>query len=178
MARTTKYNSQGAWHNLDTEEEVLPEEVPSRHSKARARGNYLFFASQHEYEVYLALRDSYPKERVLCHQKVIVKPVSKGFGSISWTVDFLVKDEVGDFWIEAKGFTTREFIFKLILCEEFNPEVYQNLLMVFPNKTNTLDKLTKKLRNNQLTCITISQLRRFLKHGKVLASILQSKSAV
>lgn len=132
------------------------------------KNTLIYFASQHEYLVYLALL-KLPKSYSIEHQyNVSIIPPYRGVcfpNGKTWKVDFAVKmnDEI-TMLVEAKGKLTKDFPLILALLELNNSQLFSKLWLVFSTqipKNSILKRLRKTSLNQKI--ITRKQLEAYLR---------------
>lgn len=75
------------------------------------------FDSRWELTVYMFLRGYIPKDNILIHQKILIKPESKHYRARYWNCDFMLKWNNKILLIEAKGYPTKDFKRQLQLID-------------------------------------------------------------
>ncbi len=135
------------------------------------------FESQHEYKVYLVLRNSYLFSEISPQYQVEILPPKDSAcfpTGKRWQVDFLAKGQHKEplMLVEAKGLITRDFPLILAMFENFNQELFSKLWLVFDRipKHNQLVKnlLHRQNKPNIPRIVTLSQFQRLFTTGLLL----------
>lgn len=105
----------------------------------------IYFPSQHEADVYQAIRLCVPPSRILCHQAIPLLPRTPEFLEMDWDIDFIIlsPDLNKRLYIEAKGIKTEEFMLKLRVVHYIRPETTHNLLIVTPQAGMKFGRIIK-----------------------------------
>lgn len=98
------------------------------------------FDSQLELNTFIQLKKVF--NDVLIHQKIEIFP------NKFWRVDFQIQHKNNTFFVESKGFITREFKLQLEILKHYNKNTFDSILFV----TSNLETL-KQLKRLQTTAL-------------------------
>lgn len=109
------------------------------------------FYSRWELSVYQLLRRYIPKNHILCHQKILIKPKTSNYKNKYWCVDFVVIDETKNhqLLVEAKGIPTRDFKRQLQLIDVCEPQLIPKIRVVSPTPLR-IDECFKAIQPDDL----------------------------
>lgn len=118
--------------------------------------NGIRFDSKWELTTYLKIREYIPKDKILLHQKVLIKPQTHNYKPRYWKVDFIITDSKGIYrmLVEAKGLPTLDFKRQLQLIDCCEPHLIPLIRIVQHQAERidecfssiTLEDLSKELR--------------------------------
>ena len=159
MASNNKYGNRGLYFDISNNS-ILPSSQVNPKDK-KGNSNLAYFASQHEFEVFKLLHSTQMfcsvarqvKAELIAPYTVDIYPKGK-----TWLIDYAAttKDD-RVFWIEAKGRILREFPYQLALLQLAQPEIFNNLWIVFQQKIPR--SLTKTLKNNTNLSLRVTTIR-------------------
>jgi hypothetical protein len=114
-----------------------------------------WFDSEHERAVAEKLINLFPSANLDYHKSVIIKPSTNSFKQVKMSIDFCLATDkdIPFLWVEAKGYTTREFKLKLQYLEYFQPDIFQNLIFVFATKKILEQRYWKNLQHKVTTLV-------------------------
>lgn len=113
------------------------------------------FDSGLELKVYEILLKLTKPTLINCHKPIIVKPQGTKYKELAWKCDFqLIRLNQEPLYIEAKGKPTRDFKLTMQMLDYFNPDVFNNLVLVsyeaktidYKLKAIGIDDLEKTIR--------------------------------
>ncbi len=147
---TSKFKARGVYFSPVLDRPLLANEILEYklHSNTSSFSDTIYFASKHEYQVYLTLCNSRVVKRVIPQYPVEILPPKKYLsfpGGKRWKVDFLALGHQNEplFIVEAKGFVTLDFPYVLAMLEVHNKKMFESLFLVFPSKVSN-----KRIINN------------------------------
>ena len=128
----------------------------------KATADCICFDSRFELIIYQLLRDYYPRDAILIHHPIVVKPATKRYPALKWRVDFYIdssKDSFAnqDILVEAKGVPTPDFKHKLQLFELQHPDLFPYLYIVGNYKSEKIDRNVTSMSKEDL----INKLKQF-----------------
>lgn len=123
------------------------------------------FDSRWELSVYLHLRGYIPKDNLLIHQKILIKPQTSNYKAKYWNADFIVQTPSNKcrLIIEAKGVPTSDFKRQLQLIDSNRPELIP-IIRIITQDVIRIDEcfkrtITPKLLSDELKIIQQEILR-------------------
>lgn len=121
------------------------------------------FDSRWELSVYLHLRGYIPKQNILIHQKILIKPQTTNYRAKYWCVDFIIKWNNKQLLVEAKGLPTSDFKRQLQLIDCNRPELIP-VIRIVTHDVIRIDEcfkksITPKLLTDELRTIRDEILR-------------------
>lgn len=119
------------------------------------------YDSKFEAKVGAILLEYFPREQIEVHQRAVIKPACNYFKARTMSIDFLILDKKDEplLWVEAKGYSRRDFKLNLETLAYFNPYVFQRLLIVFESKGSANHPFYKPIKHK---VILYSELRKYL----------------
>lgn len=172
MPTSPKYKAKPVFFDFDNRVVVDPLEIDKLRTEKRLRlpRGLIRFDSQHEFGVYLELCRMYGAERVICQHRVEIYAPGRCYPrGKEWRVDFAIttseRNPVPCAYIEAKGAFLPEFGFTLAALEHLQPEVFDNLHIVFGACVPAHNKIISSLLNSDFNCrlFTLKEMK-CLKH--------------
>jgi hypothetical protein len=160
----SKYKANPLYFHLQTKQVLT-----AKDAKGLDTSNLLYFASQHEFNVYQALLPLTEQYELKTQSPIeVIKPklLASYPNGKKWVVDFELKnkDGVTVALIEAKGVLLKEFLLVLALLELNNQDFFNKLWLVFPQKlpqsNRVIDSLLKTPMKERL--ITMQDFRRYI----------------
>jgi hypothetical protein len=145
ITKKSKYNAQALWYNPIIHKVVSSAFYNLEHKLEGNKEDYIYFPSRLELRVYLLLIDHFGIGRVRRQVKVLIVPAGLCYPrGLYWAADFAVLHEhlahrVPDwhsiqYLVEAKGMVGERFRLQLALLEQFQPEYFDKLYVVFDKK--------------------------------------------
>ena len=164
----TKYSAKYVY--WDTQKQAVRHKSDIELYRARGRlklpKHVVRFDSHHEFRVYLELCRMYGSKNIIRQVSREIIPAGYCYPKgKKWKIDFALVNNYLDSeiisFIEAKGAITSEFINNLAWVEQFNELVLWQLMIVFPNKIPTNNKVINSLieRGWSKQIITLKELR-------------------
>lgn len=169
MVTTTKYKAKYVFWDLENRTVKSTSDIERYRQKDKLTlpEHIIRFDSQHEFKVYLELCRMYGTERVLRQYKLrVVPPCCSYPNGKFWRVDFAIKEPPRSenlmWYVEAKGMVTTEFEYTLALMESNRAMDFCDLVVVFPSKVPTQNRLIKNLLNSdfQTNLLTLHDLKK------------------
>ena len=163
MLLVNKYRAKSLYVSKVNNQVIELEQV-----KNYPKNTLVYFASQHEYLVYLALLKLSKSYSIEHQYNVSIIPPYRGMcfpNGKTWKVDFAVKkDNEITMLVEAKGKLSCDFPLILALLELNNLQLFSKLWLVFPvqiPKNSILKRLQKTSMKQKI--ITRKQLEAYLR---------------
>jgi hypothetical protein len=123
---TTKYGNKFVFYDKSNDESF-------EHRPEGALPNSIIrFDSKLEFAVFEVLNAYIPGDQIKLQVPIELKPLTQYSASVSYFVDFQVLDcnFEPDFYVEAKGFLTKEASLKLKMLEIIKPKIRHSLMIV------------------------------------------------
>ena len=172
---TSKFNAKGVHFSPVLDRPLLANEILEYQQRGHESDfpDTIFFASKHEYQVYLALCNSRLVSRVIPQYPVEIFPPKQYLSFPNgkrWKVDFLALGHQNKplFIVEAKGFITLDFPYILAMLEAHNKKMFERLFIVFSGKVPSKHILNNLIKTNKHTyrvpeISTLSQFKKSIK---------------
>lgn len=128
---SNKYAAKGFWYHIASKHKITDGSVPAK----AIRGDYHYFCSQLEWDVYQLLLDHFPEQTI---DKDFSVALAKGTTNkfkvlIEYRIDFVVRRPKREkpIYIESKGYLTAVSRMKLQLLGINYPEIAENTHLVY-----------------------------------------------
>lgn len=131
MTKLPKYGNVKVQYDLDTDKLVTPFDKPT---------NRVVFDSMLEYNVYCLIRMVVKKECISIHKPLPIWEATNMHPKFDWCVDFTIHLSKGDLYVEAKGISTADFIYRLRAIDYVKPELLDKMLFVTQLKRKVVGK--------------------------------------
>lgn len=131
MTRTSKYNNIPC--HFDLERDCLI-------SKYYKSDFVVTFDSILEYNVYQLIRKVVKADCISIHKPIPIWDATPNHPKFDWCVDFTINLPQGNLYIEAKGISTADFIYRLRALDYVNPELLNRIMFVTQLKRKVVGK--------------------------------------
>lgn len=154
MKTTPKYKARAVF--WDTKREIVIDSSAVEGYRAKNRlklpEHITRFDSQHEFKVYLRLCWMYGEHRIKRQYPIEVIPPGRCYPKGKhWKVDFAIATSWStpkiSHYVEAKGALLPEFVNTLVQLEIAQPDIFENLSVVFGRSIPTENKVVHSLLN-------------------------------
>lgn len=168
MPATPKYKAKAVFFDLDKRTVVNKDDVLVRRGKNSLvlPDNVTRFDSQHEFKVYLELCRMYGAENIVRQYPVEIYPPGLCYPKgKNWKVDFAIKAPYKllkpYIFAEAKGAFLPEFAHTLASVECYQPEVFDDLYIVFGSSFPIENRVISSLVNSsfEYRLLTLKELQ-------------------
>ena len=154
MVSRNKYNARSFYYDPLKDNILLQTEGRGRPAMEEdARKHCIFFASEHEFQVYQTLRTKFASAAISTQYAVPILPRCECYPKgKTWTVDFAVFHpsirKTPMMLVEAKGHPTEGFKYQLALLNLSQPELFKKLMIVFSNSVPLSIDIFRNLSRN------------------------------